>query len=118
MRPERGTYVTFTEREESEEGVEEEGGRERPVTAFTFWVGERTTIRRSQGGATDEGYHWEYRRYGWDIYAERATLEVNVDARDCDGGHQYTREYVADGTTPWREHEAMLLTAWVKPPRE
>lgn len=45
------------------------------------------TFHHSHGGATDEGYHWEARRYSFD--GKTVVCEWTTDSRDCDG--RYTR---------------------------
>ena len=58
-----------------------------------FWVyhngAARIKLRQDQtfhhvyGGATDEGYSWEFARYTFD--GKQVTCEWSTDARDCDG---------------------------------
>ena len=49
-------------------------------------INEGETFHHSHGGATDEGYHWEARRYSFD--GETVVCEWSTDSRDCDGRYQ------------------------------
>jgi hypothetical protein len=52
------------------------------------------TLHHSHGGATDEGYHWEWDRYFFD--GKTVFHEIDTDSRDCDGRYDYHGESRCD----------------------